>query len=141
MAGPTAAVMTASTTSAAAIPWKVDRHSRVRPVARTMVSASTASTTQATKTVRINGRAFTGSPGLSLREKTVQYGGDDRTGPGRAGRGGRRTGAGLAAADLPGAAGADPAAGGGVAPGEVARRDLPAELGGGGAGLDSERAG
>ena len=58
IAGPTAAVITASATRAAAMPWKVDRHSRVMPVASTIVSASTASTTQAMKTVRISGRAF-----------------------------------------------------------------------------------
>src|ERR1700691_2061482 len=64
MAGPTAAVITARTTSAAAIPWNVDFHSRVMPTASTMVRASTASTTQATKTVRISGRAFNRSPQL-----------------------------------------------------------------------------
>ena len=62
MAGPTAAVITASTTIATAIPWNVDFHSLVMPVARTMVRASTASTAQATKTVRISGRAFNESP-------------------------------------------------------------------------------
>jgi len=53
-------------------PWKVDRHSRVRPAASTMVSASIASTTQATKTVRMRGSAVTGLlPGLVL-----EYSGD-----------------------------------------------------------------
>src|SRR5215831_10330711 len=61
-AGPTAATMAARTTSAAAIPWNVDRHSRVRPAARTIVSASTASTAQATKTVRTRASEFTRSP-------------------------------------------------------------------------------
>ncbi len=58
-AGPTAATTTASTTRATAMPWKVDRHSLVRPAASTMVSASTASTAQATKTVRTSATAFT----------------------------------------------------------------------------------
>src|SRR5215831_11116536 len=61
-AGPTAATMAARTTSAAAIPWNVDRHSRVRPAARTIVSASTASTAQATKTVRKRTSEFTRPP-------------------------------------------------------------------------------
>ena len=52
--------MAASASRATAIPWKVDRHSRVRPAASTMVSASIASTAQATKTVRMRGSAVTG---------------------------------------------------------------------------------
>ena len=70
MAGPTAAVIMASATSATAMPWSVDFHSRVMPTARTMVRASIASTVQATKTVRISGRSFNGSP-------QVQWGSDD----------------------------------------------------------------
>ena len=61
-AGPTAATTTASTTRAAAMPWNVERQSRVSPAARMMVSASTASTAQATKTVRTRAAAFTEPP-------------------------------------------------------------------------------
>src|SRR5205807_692635 len=72
--GPSAATITASTARAAAMPWNVDLHSRVRPAASTMVSASIASTAQATKTVRMRGSAVTGLlPGLVL-----EYGGDGK---------------------------------------------------------------
>ena len=65
--GPSAATIAASTSRAAAMPWNVDRHSRVRPAASTMVSASIASTAQATNTVRMSGSAVTGLlPGLVL---------------------------------------------------------------------------
>jgi len=57
-----AATTMASTTRATAIPWNVERHSRVRPDASTIVSASVASTAQATKTVRMRGSEFTLSP-------------------------------------------------------------------------------
>ena len=70
--GPSTATIAASTSRATAMPWKVDRHSRVRPAASTMVSASIASTAQATKTVRMRGSAVTGLlPGLVL-----EYSGD-----------------------------------------------------------------
>ena len=56
------------------MPWNVDRHSRVRPAASTMVSASIASTAQATKTVRMRGSAVTGLlPGVVL-----EYSGDGK---------------------------------------------------------------
>ena len=61
------AVITASTTRATAMPWNVDRHSRVMPAASTIVRASIASTAQATKTVRISGSAFNEPPQLSGR--------------------------------------------------------------------------
>ena len=60
--GPSTATIAASTTRAAAMPWKVDFHSRVRPAARTIVSASIASTTQAMKTVKMRGNAVIGPP-------------------------------------------------------------------------------
>ena len=65
--GAVAAVTAASTTRATPTPQKVDFHSLVSPAAMTMVSASTASTTQATKTVRISGMALNEPPQLSGR--------------------------------------------------------------------------
>ena len=63
MVGPSTAMMAARTMRAAAMPWKVERHSRVRPAASPIVSASMASTAQATKTVSTRGSAaVTGSP-------------------------------------------------------------------------------
>ena len=73
------------------MPWKVDRHSRVMPVASTIVSASTASTTQAMKTVRISGRAFSNLLGLVRENVRVTSDQDPTenpaavTAPGRAG--------------------------------------------------------
>src|SRR5712691_2485692 len=116
--GPSAATMAASTSSATAMPWKVDRHSRVRPAASTMVSASIASTAQATKTVRMRGSAVTGLlPGLVL-----EYSGD-----GQDCRQGR--GLGLAAAHLPGTARAHQAALHCMAADKELGRHLLAELG------------
>ena len=76
MVGPSTATTAASTSSAAAIPWKVDRHSRVRPEASTMVSASVASTAQATKTVSTRGSAAViGSPSARGLRHTGDNGG------------------------------------------------------------------
>ena len=58
-AGPSTAVITASTASAAPRPCSAGRQPRVSPAASTMVRASTASTAHATKTVRNSGTAFT----------------------------------------------------------------------------------
>src|SRR6201996_8446045 len=125
-AGPTAATTTASTTRASAMPWKVERHSRVRPAASTMVSASIASTAQATQTVRMRGSAVI----RLLRSELLECSGD---GEDRRKR--------LAGAHLPGAARADQAALYGVAPDQEPGRHLPAELGRRAAGQHGHRAG
>src|SRR5947209_4239888 len=127
--GPSAATITASTARAAAMPWNVDLHSRVRPAASTMVSASIASTAQATKTVRMRGSAVTGLlPGLVL-----EYGGDGKDC--ERGRGRR-----LAGADLPGTVRAKQAALHRVAADQEPGCHLPAELGRRAAGQRGHRA-
>src|SRR6201993_4261301 len=127
--GPSTATIAVSATRAAAMPWKVDRHSRVRPAASTMVSASIASTAQATKTVRMRGSAVTGLlPGLVL-----EYSGDREDSRSSWERG-------LAGAYLPGSTRANQAAFHRMAADQEPGRHLLAELGRGAAGQRRHRA-